>query len=52
MPELLRKLSEEGGSMWLDDLSRSRLMSGSLARLVRERHGLSLDFSCGWRLSR
>ena len=31
-------LSEAGVSIWLDDLSRERLVGGDLARLVRDRH--------------
>lgn len=31
-------LSDLGVSIWLDDLSRSRLTDGSLARLIREHH--------------
>ncbi|MQA61819.1 MAG: transaldolase [Actinophytocola sp.] len=38
MPEPLRLLSDEGVAIWLDDLSRHRLTSGSLAELVRDRH--------------
>ena len=30
-------LTEAGVSIWLDDLSRERLVGGSLARLVRDR---------------
>jgi len=38
MTDPLRTLTEAGVSIWLDDLSRERLRSGSLERLVRERH--------------
>jgi transaldolase len=38
MSDALAALSEAGVSLWLDDLGRRRLTSGSLARLVRERH--------------
>jgi transaldolase len=38
MNDVLRDLSEAGVSIWLDDLSRERLRSGKLARLVAERH--------------
>jgi transaldolase len=34
----LAQLSQAGVSVWLDDLSRRRLIDGSLAALVRERH--------------
>ncbi|UNX56205.1 transaldolase [Georgenia sp. TF02-10] len=34
----LGELSRCGVSIWLDDLSRGRLTSGGLARLVRDRH--------------
>ena len=38
MAEALAELSAAGVSIWLDDLSRLRLSSGSLARLVRDSH--------------
>jgi transaldolase len=38
MTDPLVALSDAGVSIWLDDLSRVRLASGSLARLVHERH--------------
>ncbi|MFJ4466222.1 transaldolase [Streptomyces sp. NPDC089424] len=34
----LKRLSDEGVSIWLDDLSRSRITSGNLAELVATRH--------------
>ena len=34
----LAALSDAGVSIWLDDLSRERLASGNLARLVEDRH--------------
>ncbi|WP_217239201.1 transaldolase [Streptomyces sp. AC555_RSS877] len=34
----LRRLSEEGVSIWLDDLSRRRIESGNLAELVAGKH--------------
>ena len=34
MTEPLRALASEGVSIWLDDLSRKRLSTGSLAALV------------------
>jgi transaldolase len=36
--ENLKKLSEDGVSIWLDDLSRDRIKTGNLAELVRDRH--------------
>ena len=38
MTDNLAKLSELGVSIWLDDVSRERLASGSLAALVRDKH--------------
>jgi transaldolase len=38
MSEPLRALSDEGVAVWLDDLSRHRLVSGDLAGLIRDRH--------------
>ena len=37
MSQNLKDLSAAGVSIWLDDLSRKRIESGDLARLVRER---------------
>lgn len=37
MNDALKKLSEEGVAIWLDDLSRHRLVSGSLDRLIRDK---------------
>jgi len=37
MSDTLRKLSKEGVAIWLDDLSRHRLVSGSLAGLIRDK---------------
>ncbi|PAZ12651.1 transaldolase [Streptomyces sp. SA15] len=34
----LKRLSDEGVSVWLDDLSRSRIESGNLAGLVETKH--------------
>ncbi|MFJ3338713.1 transaldolase [Streptomyces sp. NPDC086766] len=34
----LKRLSDEGVSIWLDDLSRRRITSGNLAELVSSRH--------------
>src|SRR5690625_3341140 len=34
----LRRLSEEGVAVWLDDLSRDRLTSGNLQELVDDKH--------------
>jgi len=38
MTDALTALSEAGVSIWLDDLSRERLMSGSLSRLAARDH--------------
>lgn len=38
MSDALTTLSETGVSIWLDDLSRQRLIDGSLSRLVADRH--------------
>ncbi len=38
MTDPLAKLSAEGVSVWLDDLSRERLRTGNLAELIRDRH--------------
>ena len=38
MTDNLAQLSELGVSIWLDDVSRRRLNSGSLAELVRDKH--------------
>jgi transaldolase len=38
MADALKELSDAGVSIWLDDLSRDRLVTGSLARLVRDSH--------------
>ncbi|MBV7694275.1 transaldolase [Streptomyces sp. TRM70350] len=34
----LKRLTDEGVSIWLDDLSRGRISSGNLAELVQTRH--------------
>ncbi|WP_149823746.1 transaldolase [Streptomyces tailanensis] len=36
--EPLKRLSDEGVSIWLDDLSRERIASGNLADLITHRH--------------
>ena len=36
--ETLKQLSDAGVSIWLDDLSRERLVRGTLAELLRDRH--------------
>ena len=36
--ETLKQLSDAGVAIWLDDLSRERLVSGGLAELVRDKH--------------
>jgi len=38
MSDNLKKLSEEGVSIWLDDISRERLKTGNLAQLIRDKH--------------
>jgi transaldolase len=38
MTDRLAELAEAGVSIWLDDLSRERLVTGSLAELIRDRH--------------
>jgi transaldolase len=38
MTDALKRLSDEGVAIWLDDLSRSRLNSGNLAELVQNKH--------------
>ncbi len=38
MTDRLKALADAGVSIWLDDLSRERLTSGGLARLVEEQH--------------
>ncbi|EWC59324.1 Transaldolase [Actinokineospora spheciospongiae] len=38
MTDNLKKLSDAGVSIWLDDLSRERLVSGNLAELIRDKH--------------
>jgi transaldolase len=38
MSDPLRQLSDEGVAVWLDDLSRERLISGNLKALVRDKH--------------
>jgi transaldolase len=36
--ETLKQLSDAGVSIWLDDLSRERLVRGTLADLIRDKH--------------
>ena len=38
MTNPLRQLSDEGVAIWLDDISRHRLVSGNLKALIRDRH--------------
>ncbi|MEV4557390.1 transaldolase [Kitasatospora sp. NPDC049285] len=38
MTDALKRLSDEGVAIWLDDLSRERLNTGNLAELVQEKH--------------
>ena len=37
MTSALRQLAAEGVAVWLDDMGRERLVSGSLKSLVRDR---------------
>ncbi|MBR8640562.1 transaldolase [Streptomyces tuirus] len=36
--DALKRLSDEGVAIWLDDLSRERITSGNLAELIEHRH--------------
>jgi transaldolase len=36
--DTLRRLSDEGVAIWLDDMSRARLSTGTLPALVRDKH--------------
>jgi transaldolase len=38
MTDPLRQLSDEGVAVWLDDMSRERLVSGNLKAMVRDKH--------------
>ncbi|MEU6742918.1 transaldolase [Streptosporangium sandarakinum] len=38
MSEILKKLSDQGVSIWLDDISRERLRTGNLKGLIRDKH--------------
>ncbi|GAA2591164.1 transaldolase [Actinomadura fulvescens] len=38
MSDNLKKLSDQGVSIWLDDISRERLRTGDLENLVKEKH--------------
>ncbi|MEV4676883.1 MULTISPECIES: transaldolase [Actinomadura] len=38
MSDILKELSDEGVSIWLDDISRDRLRTGNLAELVKDSH--------------
>ncbi len=38
MTDALKRLSEEGVAIWLDDLSRQRIMSGGLAEMIDQQH--------------
>ena len=38
MSERLNALADAGVSIWLDDLSRERIETGSLADLVKDKH--------------
>ncbi len=38
MSDILKKLSDEGVSIWLDDISRERLRTGNLEHLIKDKH--------------
>ena len=38
MSDNLKKLSDEGVSIWLDDISRERLKTGNLTQLIKDKH--------------
>ncbi|MER7210280.1 transaldolase [Streptosporangium sp. NPDC020072] len=38
MSEILKSLSDQGVSIWLDDISRERLRTGNLEALIRDKH--------------
>ncbi|MBO2462539.1 transaldolase [Actinomadura violacea] len=38
MSDILKALSDEGVSIWLDDISRERLRTGNLEQLVKDKH--------------
>jgi transaldolase len=38
MSDILKALSDEGVSIWLDDISRERLQTGNLAQLIKDKH--------------
>ncbi|RSS64748.1 transaldolase [Streptomyces sp. WAC07061] len=38
MADALKRLSDEGVAIWLDDLSRKRITSGNLAELIDQQH--------------
>ena len=38
MTDALKRLSEEGVAIWLDDRSRKRITSGNLAELIDQQH--------------
>ncbi len=38
MTDALKRLSDEGVAIWLDDLSRTRITSGNLAELLHHKH--------------
>ncbi|MET9405754.1 transaldolase [Streptomyces sp. NPDC002935] len=38
MTDALKRLSEEGVAIWLDDLSRKRITSGNLAEMIDQQH--------------
>jgi len=38
MTDRLQQLSDQGVSVWLDDISRERLKTGNLEDLIKNRH--------------
>ncbi|MCG7202258.1 transaldolase [Streptomyces arenae] len=38
MTDIVKRLTEEGVAIWLDDLSRKRITSGNLAELIDQQH--------------
>ena len=43
----LERLGDEGVSVWLDGLSRTRVSSGHLAKLVEKRHVVGVRSAVG-----
>jgi len=38
MSDVLEELTQAGVSVWLDDISRNRLVTGNLAALIKDSH--------------